>query len=661
MIFQEKFIEDATELLIKLEQTILELEQNQTNSKFIEEIFRGMHTLKGTAGMYGFDEMGKLTHRLENIYDLLRNGRMPISKEILDLTLKSVDLLNKSLKTSTEIDYTDDYLSKYEHINKILNKATINVFDGDQREIDDISAQTTGMRTWLIVVKPTENFKKRGIKMHVVFNELTEAGEIQIFNRYEKQSQGAGVYWEIILASKLPHIEIDDILMFINDITEVHQIAEENIFLIETFAAKIEEMSIKNSINKEDLVLFIEQTKANEDTKKTIPKIESRITENIKVSAEKLDEQMILLSELVTTKAEIQLLVQQMGYKNLTKVTEKLEKITRRFRKNIFKIRLIPLGTLQLRFDRLIRDLSTQLGKNVELKTEGMHTELDKTIIDSLESPLMHLVRNCLDHGIEAPEIRKMRNKPGKGTIWLTARQAATNVFITVRDDGEGINTEQIIKKAIQKGIIHKSEKLTQTEIHKLIFKAGFSTAQNLTEISGRGVGMDVVRQTINSLRGTIEINSTKGEGASFTIKLPLTLSIIDTMLVRVESMFYSIPLAAIIKCTEIKTIELDASDNEHIKIKNELLPYLIVSKRLNIEHNKNTTKPENMKIVVVHNASKKIALVVDEVIGEHQAVLKPLGEYFKEQQYLSGATQLADGSIALVLDVMRLQPEKQI
>ena len=656
--FRQKFIDDASDLLSEMEQTLLHLEKSPNDSKLIEDVFRTMHTLKGTAGMYGFDEIGTFTHRMENIYDLIRNGRISVTKDVLNLTFRSVDFLNKALNANETENLTANYQYFYDQINKIVAAVDENLFDGYQREIENIEDQIEKEQSWFITIKPDNDLRKRGIKMHVIFDEIAESGQNHIFNRNQQQKGASSKFCEIFLYTQLSKADIEDILMFVQDISEIHLLGEENIFNRGNFNEKLQEYGTLSSINIDELKKYV-TTESEEDEKITILP-ESKKQENIKVPAERLDEQMTLLSELVTAKAELELIIQQNGYKGIIKSVEKIDKITHLFRRNIFKIRLIPLEALQLRFDRLIRDLSDKLHKKVDFITEGMHTELDKTIIDSLESPLMHLIRNSLDHGIQTPDIRKMRGKSEKAQIKLVAVQVGAYVQITVSDDGDGIDSEQIREKAIQKGLISKKDKLSESQIYKLIFMPGFSTARNLTEVSGRGVGMDVVRQTIHSLRGTIDIKSVRGEGTFFTIKLPLTLSIIDTMLVRSGLMFYSIPISAIDKCTEIQQIDLKKRNNKQLVINEQLMPYLIIKDRLKINNIQNEKQNEALetdksKVIVVQHDKQKTALIVDEIIGEHQAVLKPVGDYFKNVQAISGASQLADGHIAFVLDIARL------
>jgi len=662
MEFRQKFIEDASELLTELEQTILKLEKNPNDSALIEAVFRAMHTLKGTAGMYGFEEIGKLTHRIENIYDLIRNGRIAVSKPILDLTLQSIDFLNNVLHADENEIFTKEYEHYYNQINDVLNIDGEQYFDGNQNEIEKIEAQTPGMKTWFITIKPTDDLRKRGVKMHAIFDEIDAIGTNQVFNRQSEKGTTAEMFWEIILATETPIDELQDILLFVDDISEINILAEYNLFDNKLFADQLQEILKEPFTDFEKLSAFVEQIEKAESTEIDATRIakppdtDEKTTTNIKVSAERLDEQMTLLSELVTAKSELQLLVDQKGYADLLKTVEQIDKIARRFRKNIFKIRLIPIETLQIRFDRLIRDLSNQLDKHIDFLTEGMQTELDKTIIDQLEKPLMHLIRNCLDHGIETREIREMRGKAGRGKIWLTARQAATNVIITVEDDGEGISIASIRQKAIEKGIIEKNEKLTDHQLSQLIFMPGFSTARNLTEISGRGVGMDIVKQAIKALRGTIDIQSEKGKGTKFTIKIPLTLSIIDTLLVKSGVSYYSIPITAIDKCIDIKQDQLEQSENNHIIVHGQLIPYIHLKQAFKVAGQiQPPTDLQKEKAVILKNDKNYLALIVDEVIGDHQAVLKDMGNYFKHLEYISGASQLADGRISIVLDPERL------
>jgi two-component system, chemotaxis family, sensor kinase CheA len=362
-----------------------------------------------------------------------------------------------------------------------------------------------------------------------------------------------------------------------------------------------------------------------------------------------------LLSELVTAKAELRLIVENEKYRKLFKLVESIDKITNRFRKNILNARLVQVKTWYVMFLRLVRDISKKLNKNVEFLAEGLETELDKNIIDSLESPLTHLIRNSLDHGIESPEERVKQGKPAKGTITLKAYHSGSEIVVEIVDDGHGLDKEKICQKAISKGLIEADAQLTEKQIYDLIFIPGFSTAQNLSEVSGRGVGMDVVKKAISQLRGEISIKSIQGIGTSVIIKLPMLLSIIDTLLIKTGAQYFAIPLPDVYKCTQLKTSDLEQTDNNQLRVEGELIPYINLSKVFNI----NSEQSERRKLVVIQNSGKHIGLIVDEVVGEYQAVLKPFDGYFINKQYFIGASMLADGHLCVILDTSKLINDK--
>lgn len=668
MDFRVKFIEDAGELLSDIEKTLLQLEDAKTNSALIEEAFRAMHTLKGSAAMYGFKRIGDTTHNLENIFDLIRNGRLTVSIEVLDLALKAVDFLNSVLNDGNEDNFTSQFDTLAQKTRKILEDAGKEFFDGNKKEIENIENQLDGEKTVFITIVPDEDIRNRGIKIHQIFDKFSKLGKNRVFHRVNQQKTGPGVFWEIFLGTEMPLDEIDDILIFIDDISQVKVIANKNLFESHRFDQKLTEIATLEKTDIEELKKWIENLHEEVEQEKQSEIINARNskTKNVRVASERLDEQMSLLSELVTVNSELQMIVNNMKIKELTKTVEQIDKISRRFRTNILKIRLIPIESLKLRFERLIRDISVKLNKNVEFVTEGLQTELDKTIADSLEQPLMHLLRNALDHGIEAPDIRKSRNKSEIGMIRFTARQSAANIYISVEDDGEGIDVEKIRQKAIEKKIITKDNIPDKDELLKLIFAPGFSTARSLTDVSGRGVGMDFVRETIQNLRGAIDIKTERSKGTKFIIRLPLSLSIIDTMLVKAGKSYFSIPLTAIDKCSEIKANELNRFDNTNISIDGQLVPYIYLKTALgNTTHaffgtqiqnsESESNKDTAVKLVIINYIDYKVALIVDEVIGQHQAVLKQLGHYFLHHQHISGATQLANGKIAIVIDPERL------
>jgi two-component system chemotaxis sensor kinase CheA len=356
---------------------------------------------------------------------------------------------------------------------------------------------------------------------------------------------------------------------------------------------------------------------------------------------------MNLVSELVTNQASLSLQAENSKLPEMISIAENMEKVTRQLRDNVFDICLIPLDTIMIRFQRLVRDLSTELNKDIELVTEGTETELDKNIIESLADPIMHILRNSLDHGIESREERLLLGKPEKGKIILKAFYSGMNVYIQIQDDGKGIDTDKIKKKAISSGLISADAILDEKEVFDLLFTAGFSTAERVTDVSGRGVGMDVVKRKISDIRGSVEIDSRINEGTTITIKLPLTLSIIDGLLVKINNTFFVIQLPVVDKVYEIKTADLLRKSNRQIPLDGELIPCLYLREEFNMAGD----SPERSKIILVKYNDQRIGLSVDEIIGEYQAVLKPLDKLFSRQDFVSGAAILGDGTVALVLD----------
>jgi two-component system chemotaxis sensor kinase CheA len=392
------------------------------------------------------------------------------------------------------------------------------------------------------------------------------------------------------------------------------------------------------------------QSKAADIKKEKVGLKDASIS-SIRVSSEKLDSLMNLVSELVTTQARLSLFAEQNNIAELTGISENVQKLSRQLRDTAFSIVLIPIEHMLTRFQRLVRDLSNDLKKDVIFITEGAETELDKTIIESLSDPLMHIIRNSLDHGIEETQERIKKGKPKQGKITLKAFYSGANVHIRITDDGAGIDPEQIREKAISKGIIPPDKKLSNKEILDLVFLPGFSTAKKVTDVSGRGVGMDVVKRKIADIRGEVEIESELGVGTTIVIKLPLTLSIIDGLLVKVEDIHYVLPLSAVDKIYAVERKDLYNKFNNIVVLEGKQVPYFSVRKEFELSESTQDIE----QVIVVNFEDNHVGLIVDYVVGEYQAVLKPLGRHYKKQEMISGATILGDGSIALVLDINKI------
>ncbi|MBQ3617251.1 MAG: chemotaxis protein CheA [Bacteroidales bacterium] len=662
--FKEKYIEEVNDLLNDMEGALLLLENTPDNIESINKVFRVMHTIKGTSGMYDFKEAESLTHKVENIYGRIRDNHLTVPTDLVTLTLEGVDIIRQLLNQPEE-DYTAT-LSSYNQ--KLLQ------FDGASNS-QPTPAQTDdgGIATYYVVFKPEANIAQRGVNLTNIIEELDNiAGSIVLPHVSDDIEKYYMMYWDAVFATDMPLADIQEIFMFTPDEVTITKISKSDLFKNPDFVQEVQKR--QNSGDEFDLNIlksFAPDSIGATDKKTASPQPSEPSAENsareekiilrnieaienqrnsIKVDADKLDELMNLVSELVVTKSEILSIAGKYNQPELYNLYEKIDKLSNKFKDNALSIRLIPIESMILRFERLVRDLSKELGKEIDFVTEGTDTQLDKTIIDNLAVPLMHIIRNSIDHGIESVERRRELKKSDRGIIKLTAFYSGTNVFIQVQDDGAGMNPEYLRKKAIEKGFLLPTQAVTTRQLYDLVFLPGFSTAQTITGISGRGVGMDVVKQNIIKLRGEIDMDSEVNLGTITTIKLPLTLSIIDSLLVSLGEHLLLIPLYLIDSCLQTPINKID-SERKLFVHNDEPLP--VINLRLLFEID--DKQPENTVLILVKAKNIRVCLTADKVIGEHQAVLKSLGRYFAEQEYISGASILGDGRIALVLDTDKL------
>lgn len=722
--FKKKFLEEANDLTNNLENALLRLDINNVDEPLIQEIFRIMHTIKGNSAMFGFKRIDEYTHNLESIYDLVRNNKISLSKEILDLSFIALDHINTLLK------HENDLPADLNEIHEKLLKGLLKMVEDLQNEskgakpkvAESVSAEpapvkeeqkveakneeqaSAGAKTitnenvFYIFFEPKPEIFKFGNNPFYLVEDVTKLGTARVYPKYNKlpnlgeiDPQLCYTNWEIVLITESDINSIKDVFIFVEDDCNIEIIKIENIQAIDdNFYSSLDAIgysdiyidpsSISSTIkaNEKDVAKTeVEVVEINakqsepavevvEPTLETSKKHEVKIhhkkpvanavapkdssISSIRVSSEKLDGLMNLISEMVTLQARISLISNESENSELAIVSENLEKVSRRLRDTAFNICLIPLESILTRFQRLIRDVSAELNKEVQFITKGAETELDKNIIEGLTDPIMHIIRNSLDHGLETKEKRIENNKPATGTIKLEAYYSGTNVYIEISDDGGGINTTKLRDKAIQNGLINAEDVLSQKEILELIFAPGLSTAAKVTELSGRGVGMDVVKRKIKDLRGEVEIDSELNVGTKITIKLPLTLSIIDGLLVKVGDTLYIIPLNVVNFIFSAPKSKIN-SFNDLIVHNGEEIPYVYLRK----EFNENDDDHSYLQFIVVNYKDYKVGIIIDEVIGEYQAVLKPIGKLFKHQDFVAGATILGDGTIALVLDTNRI------
>lgn len=682
--FRRKFVEEASDLIDNLEATVLELEDRPTDSSIVQRVFRIMHTLKGNSSMFGFTQIDRFTHQMETIYDQIRSNEREVDSTVLDLTLRSVDHLRSLLRESGQ--ESAEVMEEQEELMRVMSdiiegRATVlekkksldSKSDGASAERSQaaVSVSTEPVAegqyaTYYVRYAPVSDIFGNGTNPLYQVDELCALGQALVRTCMDKvpkleQMDPSFCYtaWEVIIATQKGQNAIDDVFIFVEGDSdlEVQQLSAGNLLTNQDFVSSVQRLWERSEkpvgseeIRKEIPVQPVEQKVASQSGERRSAAKDMSIS-SVRVASEKLDELMNLVSELVTTQARLTLFSEESNMPGLTVIAENVQKLSRQLRDIAFSIVLIPIETLITRFHRLVRDLSRSLNKDVRFVTEGTDTEMDKTIIEGLSDPLMHILRNSLDHGIEDAETRIRAGKPAQGTILLRSFYSGTNVMIQVSDDGAGMDPKAIQAKAVERGIVSADRKLSKREILELVFLPGFSTSKVVTEVSGRGVGMDVVKRKIMELRGEVEVDSEIGVGTTITIKLPLTLSIIDGLLVRVHETNYVIPLSSVDKIYAVQHEKVVDQFNDVVVLDGRQVPFFNLRKEFSLPE-----FPDKMEqVIVVNYEERKVGFVVDLVVGEYQAVLKPLGRHYKNQDMISGATILGDGTVALVMDTNRI------
>jgi two-component system chemotaxis sensor kinase CheA len=691
--------EEAAELLAELESSLLELEETPEDTEIIGRVFRCLHTIKGSGAMFGFDDIAAFTHEVETTFDLIREGKIAVTGELVGITLSACDHIRSLLESSDGGAAPDK-----KHGNTLiasLRKLTGNTADSPpeaasehtdesgQGASDNAEATETSYR---IRFRPDRSLLTTGFNPILLLNELRELGPCKVVAQTneippleEIDPEECYTYWDVILTTNRGINAIRDLFIFIEDVCTISvdviddgEDADEEApvevrvsnhkklgeILVEKGDLKPEDISGALSAQKPigQLLMeagavdpgLIESACAEQEHIKQLRKNRqaNETISTLRVPADRLDTLVNLVGELVTVQARLSQLAALQNHPEFLSVAEVVERLTEDLRDNVMNIRMVPIGTTFSKFKRLVRDLASDLGKNVVLETQGAETELDKTVIERLNDPLIHLIRNSIDHGIESPEIRKAMNKPGQGTVRISAAHSGAFVLIRITDDGAGLDKEAIRDKAVTKGMVSPDADLSDKDVFALIFTPGFSTAEKLTSISGRGVGMDVVKRNIEALRGSIEIESKKGTGTTITLKLPLTLAIIDGLLVRIGEGQFVIPLPVVQECVELTPDQKARSNGRDLAhVRGEIVPYIRLRDRFLIEGR----PPEIEQIIITGACADKVGLVVDQVIGERQTVIKNLGKMFQYVEDISGATILGDGKVALIVDVPKL------
>ncbi|MCJ7602454.1 MAG: chemotaxis protein CheA, partial [Desulfobulbaceae bacterium] len=655
----------------------------------INRVFRAMHTIKGSGAMFGFDEIAAFTHEVETVFDLVRNGKMAVTKQLLDLTLKSRDHIAALLDASAghgEVNRHegDDIVAS---LRQLVPQAdtTMKKEDGSRAVTSPAADSADAERkTWRIRFRPNRELLLSGSNPILLLNELRALGTCHVVAQFDNvprldalNSEHCYLYWDIILTSSRGEEAIRDVFIFVEDDCEIKielvdnssQAADDQGYkklgeiLIERGdllpdemqkvlhqQKRLGEMLVEQGVVSAEKVhsaLIEQQHVKNVRQERAAPAPDAAAS--IRVPAERLDQLVNLVGEMVTVQAHLTQVANSLRDPTIINISEEVERLTNELRDTTLNIRMLPIGSTFSKFKRLVRDLSQELGKEIEMETFGADTELDKTVIEKLNDPLVHVIRNCIDHGIEMPDVRIASGKPAVGTVQLGAEHSGDSVLVSIRDDGAGLDREAIRAKAVENGLIAANAELSDSDIFAQIFAPGFSMAAKVTNVSGRGVGMDVVKRSIEGLRGSIAIDSHKGKGTTITLKIPLTLAIIESLLVKIGDSHFVLPLAAVEECVELSRADVEASHGRNLAhVRGNVTPYISLRELFKI----GGSRPDIEQIVIVSVHEQRIGFVVDFVVGEHQTVIKPLGRFYQDVKGISGATILGDGSVALIIDL---------
>jgi two-component system chemotaxis sensor kinase CheA len=682
---KEVFREEAKELLTELETSLLELEDDPGNSDLISRVFRAMHTIKGSGSMFGYDAMAKFTHEIETAFDQVRSGKVVMTKDLVSISLDARDLIKSMLESPDDgagPEHSAQASTIHARLREIMPIAEQQIKNDSDTDARTATASGEAV-TYRIFIKPDRNVFKTGNSPAAMVEDLASMGECTVVANTDdvplmKDMDPELCYtaWNVTLTTDRGMKAIQDVFIFVQNDAEIRiellgttEEAGQKKFgeiLVErgaTTPAAINDALLKQKrlgdilqetggVNASDVEAALsEQQHLKEISAK---KQCEDSTMSVRVAADKLDRLVDLVGELVTVQARFSQAAGERRHRQtpFRSISEEVERLTAELRDNAMSIRMMPIGSTFSKFKRLVRDLTKELGKEIELTTDGAETELDKTVIEKLNDPLVHLIRNSIDHGVEMPAVRETNGKSRGGVVHLSAKHSGAQVLITVEDDGAGLDPERIRAKAVEKGLISADATLSEKEIFALILLPGFSTAKTVTSVSGRGVGMDVVKRSIDSLRGTIEIKSKKGIGSSITLHLPLTLAIIEGLMVKISNDYFIIPLSHVEECVELTRKDVANSHGRDMaNVRGKIVPYIRLRERFSFI----TDRPDREQIVITRSGDYRVGLVVDGVIGNHQTVIKPLGSMYKHVEGLSGATILGDGSVALILDVAKL------
>ncbi len=656
--FHQVFFEESLEGLDIMEAQLLQLQAGSTDLEAVNTIFRAAHSIKGGAGTFGFADVAQFTHLVETLLDEIRAGQRPVTEHAIELFLQSVDVLRALLLALQQGEQPD--LSTAEQLKQELQKA-LDSSAAPETASTNAAEPEASAQGWLIEFRPDADILRTGNEPFRMLREICElVGKEAVTVSVDSSAlvdiqtldpENCYLSWQIYVRADVELSSLQEVFEWVEDECDIRY---QPLADTKNNAASPPTAPTEPIVQPEAVAVQPEVAQVKDD----VPAASKRPADaSIRVSIDKVDSLINMVGELVITQSMLSQLGQDFDMSSLARLQQglmQLEQNTRELQENVMKIRMLPISFTFSRFPRLVRDVGTQLGKKVNLKLIGEDTELDKTVMEKIGDPLVHLVRNSLDHGLEIPEVRKKNGKPETGQLILNAYHQGGNIVIEISDDGAGLNEEKILQKAVERGLVSAPESLTPEDIHQLIFLPGFSTADKVSDISGRGVGMDVVKRNIQELNGSIEVQSEQGVGSIFTIRLPLTLAILDGQLVRVGEEKYVIPLVSIVESIQLEPRNMNhiAGSQPVMPLRDEYIPIVCMKDVFSLSTNADLS---DAMLVIVDGERGKVGLVVNELLGQQQVVIKSLEQNYERVPGISGATILGDGTVALIIDVTGL------
>ena len=625
------YIQESRDILEGLESALLDIELNPTPD-LVDAVFRGLHTLKGGGGMFGFRTMAAFIHHFEDAFDQVRDGKIGVSPALVDVALRARDQINTMLALGGDGPQTDELAASTS--TKVLLTALAAAITASASVAAVVAPETT----FQIKFRPTAEALRNGMRPDLLMAELSDMGQAVVqVTATDVPSLGqidpshSYLTWTVELTTQKTLGDIESVFIFADD-------AELTIQPLSVLSSQVD------APQPADLAVVAASQSPKSDTSRG-----DTSGDSVRVSSGKLDQILDQLGELVIAQARLGQISSQLHAPELETLVEDVERLVTSLRDSTLSVRMLPIEMVFGKFRRVVRDLSAELGKDVVLETVGGETEIDKNVLDRLSEPLVHMIRNSIDHGIESADGRDAVGKPAQGRLRLSARQETGEIWISIQDDGKGLNAEAIRRKAVERGLLAADDIVPDSELHQLIFAPGFSTAEAVTSVSGRGVGMDAVLSTVTALRGSVDVQSRPGLGTSVTLRLPLTLAIIDGLLVRLGQSNYVIPLSSVEECVEFDATEKTReSGRTMLQIREHLVPFLDLADVFN----QASSQELRRRVIIVKSGGARVGLVVDDILGQHQTVIKPLGPYHSGVSGFSGATILGDGSVALIADV---------